>query len=61
MSTPWISPNAPRRPLLRPPSYQRRRILRRLAAPTRAAAELAALSIFVAGLLMVLDALSHAH
>jgi hypothetical protein len=59
MSTPWIAPNAPRRPLLKPPGYLRRRFVRRFAAPARAAAELAALAIFVAGLLMVLDALSH--
>jgi hypothetical protein len=60
MSAPWIAPNAPTAPEaagLSPPAL--RSPLRRFAAPARAAAELAALAIFVAGLLMVCDALSH--
>ena len=51
MTAPWIAPDAP----LHSPGSKVRRALARL----KPAAELVALSLFVAGLLAVCDALSH--
>jgi hypothetical protein len=51
----WIAPDAPRRPPLHSPGFKVRRALARL----KPIAELVALSLFVAGLLAVCDALSH--
>ena len=55
MTAPWIAPDAPRRPPLHSTGFKARRALARL----KPAAELVALSLFVAGLLATLDALSH--
>jgi hypothetical protein len=57
--TAWIDPRAPRRPPLCSPAFRRRLALRRFAAACAAGAELAAVSAFVAGLLAMLDALTH--
>jgi len=52
---PWTPPTAPGRPPLHSPGFKTRRALARL----KPIAELVALSLFVAGLLATLDALSH--
>ena len=55
MTAPWIAPDAPWRPPIHSPGFKVCRALARL----KPAAELVALSLFVAGLLAVCDAVSH--
>ena len=55
MTAPWIAPDAPWRPPIHSPGFKVRCALEQL----KPAAELVALSLFVAGLLAVCDALSH--
>lgn len=59
ITTAWIDPRAPRRPLLRSPGFRRRMALRRAGALLMDALELVAIAAFVGGLLAMLEALSH--